>query len=374
MTSTPHTTSRKRFAVVREERPSLGLAALDFFAGSGLVTAALKPQFEVVWANDIDPKKARIFAVNHPHITFVQQDISEIDGATLPAAALSWGSFPCQDLSLAGKIKGLDSDRSGLVWEWIRVMDEMRVRPPLVVAENVNGLISAKQGAYYIQLHDALTQRGYRVGAVVLDAERWVPQSRVRVFVVGVQKDLELPKGVLGDGPCWLHTTILRGLAKDVKHWTWWKMPEPTERKVTLEDIVDFDAEFHNSDLSKYNISLVPERHLEKLKNGVKVAPGYKRVREGHQVLELRFDGIAGCLRTACGGSSRQYLVIKTKSGLRTRLLTINEAAKLMGAPANYKLPGTYNEAYHALGDAVAVPAVKYLSRHLLIPILKGQE
>jgi DNA (cytosine-5)-methyltransferase 1 len=107
----------------------------------------------------------------------------------------------------------------------------------------------------------------------------------------------------------------------------------------------------------------------EAIRNGLKVAPGYKRIRNKKQVLELRFDNVAGCLRTPQGGSSRQFLVIPTARKLETRLLTVRETAKLMGAPSNYKLPGTYNDGYAAMGDAVAVPVIKFLSENLLIKL-----
>ncbi len=61
------------------------------------------------------------------------------------------------------------------MWQWLRVMDEMSRRPPVVVAENVTGLVSADSGKHYRRLHDALRLRGYRVGAVLLDAAWWLP-------------------------------------------------------------------------------------------------------------------------------------------------------------------------------------------------------
>jgi DNA (cytosine-5)-methyltransferase 1 len=102
------------------------------------------------------------------------------------------------------------------------------------------------------------------------------------------------------------------------------------------------------------------------------VFPGYKRIRNGKQVLELRFDKIAGCLRTPEGGSSRQLLVICRNGCFETRLLTVREAARLMGARESYRIVGNYNDGYKAMGDAVAVPAVRFLARHLLAPLAEG--
>jgi DNA (cytosine-5)-methyltransferase 1 len=347
-------------------------ASLDFFAGSGLVAEGLKDYFQTVWANDNSEKKAEVFRANHKKRIFHCDSIENVSGKDLPKAVLSWASFPCQDLSLAGNIGGISSSRSGLVWHWLRVMDELTEKPALVVAENVVGLISAGQGRHYRELHKALVKRGYKVGAVVIDAAHWIPQSRKRVFIIAV--DSELPSGEFEtDVPNWCHPPALVRAAAGLKNWVWWNLPKPEDRKKTLDDLIDFSAPYYESDRQERILSLIPEKHREKMmvaaSEGRKVFPGYKRIRNGKQVLELRFDGVAGCLRTPEGGSSRQFLVIKQIGSIKTRLLTVNEAAALMGAPNRYKLPGTYNDGYKAMGDAVAVPVTRYLAKNLLAPL-----
>jgi DNA (cytosine-5)-methyltransferase 1 len=135
-----------------------------------------------------------------------------------------------------------------------------------------------------------------------------------------------------------------------------------------LEDIIEWEATPDGPEASERNIGMVPERHRRMLQI-VTAAPGYKRTRNGKQVLELRFDGLAGCLRTPEGGSSRQVIVLRKGERYETRLLTVRETARLMGAPETYSLPGSYNDGYKAMGDAVAVPVVRYLAQHLLSPL-----
>ena len=86
----------------------------------------------------------------------------------------------------------------------------------------------------------------------------------------------------------------------------------------------------------------------------------------GKQCLELRFDGIAGCLRTPEGGSSKQFLIVKKDGELHARLLSPREAARLMGAPDSYILPGTNNDGYKAMGDAVALPVASFIGKSFL--------
>ena len=87
---------------------------------------------------------------------------------------------------------------------------------------------------------------------------------------------------------------------------------------------------------------------------------------------ELRFDGIAGCLRVPTGGSSRQFVVVIENGRVRSRLLSPREAARLMGLPDEYKLPANVNEALGLMGDGVVVPAVRFLAENLLEPLLSA--
>jgi DNA (cytosine-5)-methyltransferase 1 len=273
---------------------------------------------------------------------------------------------------LAGNMEGLSSSRSGLVWQWLRVMDELPNRPPLTVAENVVGLVSAAKGQHYRKLHNALVERGYKVGAVIIDASHWVPQSRKRVFVIAVNTEIPTERFETNQ-PSWCHPPAIIRTAEGLKSWVWWNLPKPPVRKKTLDELIEFSAPCDEPEKQERLLTMVPEKHREKMtatsKNGRTVFPAYKRIRHGQQVLELRFDGVAGCLRTPEGGSSRQFLIIKENGSFRTRLLTVREVAALMGTPKNYKLPGTYNDGYKAMGDAVAVPVTRYLAEKLLSPL-----
>lgn len=345
---------------------------LDFFAGSGLVSEAVRPFFDVVWANDISIKKAEVYAANHGNGHFALGSIEEVKGTEIPAAAVSWASFPCQDLSLAGAQAGLRGKRSGMVWEWLRVYDEMPKKPNILVAENVVGLLSSAGGENYRVLHHELVKRGFKVGAMVLDAANFVPQSRPRVFVVAcnARYNTEAFEQPLAG---WTHSRAVLMASTGLPNWVFWNLPPPKHsRRPNLADLVDWDAPTDTEERAKRNLSMIAPLHqtklLKELTNGFKVAPGYKRTRNGKPVLELRFDGIAGCLRTPEGGSSRQVLVLKREGVLTTRLLTARETARLMGAPY-YKLPPNYNDAYKAMGDAVAVPVARYLAEKLLQPL-----
>ena len=349
---------------------------LEFFAGSGLVAEGMRGIFRGVWANDICPKKASVYGANHAAGHFKLGSVTEVSGADLPSAQLSWASFPCQDLSLAGMSAGIHGERSGLVWHWLRVMDEMQSRPSVLVAENVTGLVSAKAGTHYRELHHALTERGYRVGAVMLDAVHWTPQSRPRIFVVAFDTNRRVPAHLTDAGPNWAHSDALIRAARGLDEHVWWRLPEPHGSVPRLSDVVECDAPFPDWATQAHNLALISPRHRKVIEAMPKHMPvtaaGYRRTRNGQQVLELRFDNLAGCLRTPSGGSSRQVLVLRREGQLRTRLMTARETARLMGAPDSYRLPASYNDAYKAMGDAVAVPVARHLAQHLLAPLVNA--
>ena len=341
----------------------------EFFAGSGLVAYGLKGMFATVWANDISEQKAAVYEANLGNDHFKLGDIKDVKGTELPFAHLSWASFPCQDLSLAGSMGGIHAARSGLVWEWFRVLDEMTQKPKILLLENVAGLLSTNNGDNYRVLHMALVERDYDCGAIMLNASHFVPQSRPRVFIIAVKHGETIPEELVGDGPCWLHNKAAAELGRSLPNWIWWKTEKPTRRKSTLKDIVETDVPFDKD----YALKLVPVRHQVRLDEHDSIyVTGYRRTRHGEQQLELRFDGVAGCLRTPEGGSSKQYLVVKENGKTHARLLTVREAARLMGAPDSFILPGSYNDGYKAMGDAVAMPVAQFIGKRFLTKIAEA--
>jgi DNA (cytosine-5)-methyltransferase 1 len=303
----------------------------------------------------------------------------------MPPADLAWASFPCQDLSLAGNLNGMRSGtRSGLFWEWLRVLDEMtqcRKRVPLLVAENVVGFLVAEDGKHFASAYHALRERGYRIGALVIDAKLFLPQSRPRAFLIAVHEDLDL-SGLTQDAPTRpFHTEGLVRTTKNLRdrHWIWWSLPQPSGRRPNFSDIAEREAPCDPGERTRLLRLMLSPLNRKKLESAVAAGAflagtGYRRTRPDEtgtwrQRLEIRFDGIAGCLRTPEGGSSRQVVMLVDRGEVRTRLLTVRECARLMGAPDTFEIPGSYNDGYRAMGDGVAVPVTRWLTRHLLAPL-----
>lgn len=368
----------------------------EFFAGGGMARAGLGLRWKCLFANDFDLKKSATYSDNWGAGTLLTKDVKELGIKEIPGRAdLIWASFPCQDLSLAGMGAGLKGHRSGTFWPFWDLVKQLNAKkrgPRLIVLENVCGTLTSHGGKDFTAIADALAEGGYRFGAVVIDAVEFVPQSRPRLFIIAAAKGVEIPDDLVGADasllwhPKALQVAHLRLTGKAKAQWLWWKMPAPPRRNTRFADLVEENpasVSWHSAAETAKLLGMMSDGNLEKVKTAQKsgqllVGTVYKRTRfddddEKIQRAEIRFDDIAGCLRTASGGSSRQLIVVVKGDTVRSRLLSTREAARLMGLPDTYKLPKTYNEAYHLTGDGVVVPVVRYIAENLLEPIL-GKE
>src|SRR5262245_3160215 len=138
-------TDRKRILRVAAGNNDLAkpaYRAAEFFAGIGLVRLALERKgWSVVFANDIDDEKAEMYRANWPNDEHLcVQDIHLLNADEIPTCELFTASFPCNDLSIAGRWDGLDGKESSAFWGLIRVLRDLgNRRPPLVMIENVVG-------------------------------------------------------------------------------------------------------------------------------------------------------------------------------------------------------------------------------------------
>ena len=364
-----------------------GAPLFEFFAGGGLARLGLAPDFRCVFANDIDPAKARAYAAAFGGDDMRVGDVWKLSAHDLPGqAALAWASFPCQDVSLAGARRGLAAPRSGTFWGFHRLIEKLvaeKRAPHILALENVCGLLTSHGGADFTALVHALDGLGYRVGALEIDAAHFVPQSRARLFIIAARN---VPPSLASAGPSEpFHTPALRNLVARLpdnlrKPFVWWRLPCPPKRNTRLCDLLDDEANVQwNSDeqtarlLSQMSALQIARVDALRESGNVEVGAVFRRIRVEHgqrvQRAEARFDGLAGCLRTPAGGSSRQLLVFVEGDRTRSRLLSPREAGRLMGAPDHYPLPENQTAALHLFGDAVCAPVVRWLCQHLLAPL-----
>lgn len=363
----------------------------EFFAGGGMVRAALAGSWDCAFANDIDAMKCAVYAENWGADHLLPGDVADLDEAHLRQPIdLYWASSPCQDFSLAGNGSGLSGLRSGVFLTWItKIRGAIRAghAPGIIAFENVMGLVTRNNGRDFAAVVTALADLGYRVGALEIDARDFVPQSRPRLFVMALRTDLDT-RGLVAPGPAGPYHTrrivdfVARAPAALRKAWQWWHHAPAKTAIPNLAQMIDprpdtpwFDAQTRRNLTAMMSPPSLARLTAAKAADGVQVGTLYRRGRPGpdgvvRQRAEVRFDGIAGCLRTPAGGSSRQTLLLVEGNRLRARLLSTREAARLMGLPDSYAMPANYNAAYKVAGDGVVVPVVRYLDETLFQPVL----
>jgi DNA (cytosine-5)-methyltransferase 1 len=162
--------------------------------------------------------------------------------------------------------------------------------------------------------------------------------------------------------------------------WLWWSLPTPPRRNIDLAGLLEPDdtVVWRTAEQTAHMLADLSSVNRARLQSAQasgerRVGALFRRMRmeSGASVkrAEVRFDGLAGCLRTPGGGSSRQFIVVVEGDVVRTRQLTPREGARLMGLPDSYVLPDGPTAAFKVVGDGVACPAVRHLAQTLLEPL-----
>jgi DNA (cytosine-5)-methyltransferase 1 len=345
--------------------------------------------WNIAFANDIDPAKYRQYAAQFPDahehylVTDVHELARELEAGTrkLPEFELATASFPCTDLSIAGARRGLKAGQSSAFWGFVRALQALQARRPAVVLlENVVGFLTSHEGRDFRDAMIALNMLGYRVDPLIMDARCFVPQSRPRLFVVGIHAQGEPTCPVANIGP--LRPAALVEFIRENPgiEWGLRDLPAPPQSSAMrladiLDDLAENAPEWWSEERTKYLYNQLSDRHraiADKMiaRRVWSYGTLFRRVRQQadgtkRSMAELRVDGLAGCLRTPKGGSGRQILLKAGYGRYMARLLTPRECARLMGAD-DFRLSGGVNEALFAFGDAVCVPVVRWIAENYL--------
>ncbi len=352
----------------------------EFFAGGGMARLGLGAGWECLFANDFDPVKTRTYRANFGEADILEGDVWALSPADLPGRAdLAWASSPCQDFSLAGGRAGLQGGRSSAFFGFWRLIEGLNLAdraPRIVVIENVVGLLSSRGGADFTALCQALGDQGYAFGAIEADAASFLPQSRRRILVIACREPpTHLPRG--REARPMLAPAFDRLPAALKSLWIGWPQLGGARRNTDLAALLEPDDQvrWHTAAATAHILGLLDDRNRAKVdaareSTQRQVGAVYRRTRAGRQRAEVRFDGLAGCLRTPRGGSSRQTLLVVQAGEVRSRLISPREAARLMGLPETYALPDKTTAALMVAGDGVAVPVVRWLAQSVLEPLL----
>jgi len=173
------------------------LKVLSLFSGIGAFEKALTRQnikYKLVNYCEIDKYASKAYSLIHNVPEELNLgDITKIDESNLPNFDLMTYGFPCQDISIAGKQKGISKEtRSGLFYEALRIANYKK--PKYLIAENVEALISKKFEKEFKEIIKCLDEAGYNNYYKVINAVNIVPQLRKRIYIVSIRKDIDTYK------------------------------------------------------------------------------------------------------------------------------------------------------------------------------------
>ncbi len=300
-----------------------------------------KNPFDIVWANEIDKDAVNTY-INNIGKHIVCADINSISDIDIPECDVVIGGFPCQDFSIAGKQKAFQNGRGTLYLEMVRVIKAKQ--PIAFVAENVKNilnpkLIDAERNQPVIQtICDDFSEAGYKLKFKCLSAPSYgIPQSRERVFIVGIRKDVKAE----------------------------FFFPKPFHAPMTSKEAID-DLWGRENEAKIYNhnqVSLAKFRPYSKVgSQGNEMIPAHA---PSHVMRAEHHMNIQAHYRTLCPNNdltNRDYW----------RRLTVREAARLQTFPDNFKFSGMKSSSYKQVGNAVPPMLGWYVARALGICLNKG--
>lgn len=312
--------------ISKQDKRSLSLVSL-FSGAGGMDIGFEKAGFHTVWANEYDKTIVPSFQKYFPYTKFDSRSIRDIPDGDLPDAITGViGGPPCQSWSEAGARRGIDDPRGELFFEYLRVIKH--TKPMFFVAENVHGLIHARNIESFKKIIKLFESEGYVVSWKLLKASDYgVPQDRERVFIVGYHHSLNKT----------------------------FEFPKPFETKKTLRDAI--------GDLVGLKIGAT-----KKVKNHEFMDSGYSpifmsrnRVRswdeQSYTILatdrHIPFHPQAPKMVKVEGQEKREFA-----KGFENkyRRLTIRECARIQTFPDNYEFVYSHmRNAYKMIGNAVPV-------------------
>jgi DNA (cytosine-5)-methyltransferase 1 len=160
--------------------------------------------------------------------------------------------------------------------------------------------------------------------------------------------------------------------------WLWWRLPAPARRNTALEQVLEPEAAWSAVTQTQRLVGQMNPSHRARAERPPRaVGAAYRRIRVeqgcGSSGWRPAGTGWRGACAPPAGGSSRQFVLLAGPDGLKSRLLTPREGARLMGLPDSYRLPRSSTAAWRVVGDGVAAPVVRWLAAHLLEPLCRSE-
>lgn len=345
-------------------------AHVDLFSGcGGFATGFANAGFSSVFAADIHPPSLETFRFNHPTaVTFLgdirklkTSDVPNLIRGTWPALVVTAG-VPCQGFSLSNRKRHAHDKRNFLFHEFIRISSVLR--PDVVVLENVSGLVSTKDGDFRRDISRAIAELGYEVHFATLNAADFgVPQTRKRVFFVGVPKGASwlFPKGEFGTDAR-PYRTVREAILGDLPRLS----PGKSSSKYSGEPTNEYQEwlRLNGGELLNHQAPNHPRETIERIRA---TKPGHPMYEAFRQRIRLHADNPSPT--QICGGIRPQF---QFGHPTQARGLTIRERARIQSFPDDYWFSGGITQGRVQTGNAVP-PLLAQAVAGQIIALLSGK-
>jgi DNA (cytosine-5)-methyltransferase 1 len=358
---------------------------LDLFSGIGGFHLGLEKagfQFKKVLFSEIDKHAIANYKYNFKNAEYAGS-VTDIKGSNIPRPNIFTFGSPCQDFSISGKRKGMDGERSVLIKEAIRLIDE--TRPDVFIWENVKGTFSSNNGADFWAIIQAFTNvGGYRLDWQLLNTAWFLPQNRERIYLVGHLDGRSKP-GVFPIGTVSRENNAIQRQQANTLTTRYTSDSEGTyiiERKQQTQVIVH-NMQPRSADRPSLEYSSGGSGHLSR-DNGIEycldtgntnaVELIQKDYSKGKAQGERLYDteGVSTTLSAKGGGVGGKTGLYETSLGIRK--LTEIECERLQGFPDDHTKYGNYDgeikeiartNRYSLCGNAVTVDVVEAVGKRL---------
>ena len=297
------------------------MKVVSLFSGAGgLDLGFCMAGHKIIWANDLYEDAVHTYEKNlGNHILL--KDIHDVEAGDIPDCDIIIGGFPCQGFSVANTKRRIGDARNELYKQLIRVIDAKK--PKFFLAENVKGLVSLGHGAVFKMILADFRRIGYNVKYKILNAADYgVPQTRLRVIIVGVRKDID-----------WEYEYPAPTHAKDGEN----NLPIWVSVSQALSEIPNPDKknDIPNHTYSKYKLNI----------------NGYL----GHRLLDPNKPAPTV---TARGDNRGGVVILPHPNGKRR--MSCRELASVQSFPLDYEFCGNNSSIYRQIGNAVP-PLLGYM-------------
>ena len=345
--------------LIRKTRPApehpKAFTFIDLFAGIGGLRRGFEDYGECVFTSEWDKYSRQTYLANYDCGHEVRGDITKVPLDEIPPHDLLLAGFPCQPFSIAGVSKKnalkrphgfLDQTQGTLFFNVAKIIQHHKPRAFLL--ENVKNLVNHDKGRTFEVIYHTLTHElGYQVHWKVINSKAFVPQQRERIFIVGFREsnsftfdDFELP--ALLDGP-------KLGSILHPENGT--EELDPPYTRGNIGSVAD-----------KYTLTDHLWNYLQDY------AAKHKAAGNGFGFGLVGPDDVARTLSARYYKDGSEILV--QQKGKNPRRLTPRECSRLMGFDApggnDFVIPVSDTQAYRQFGNAVVVPVVKAVARHML--------